>query len=175
VSAYFRREERSPQRVRFTRVQDWILPSSTALVEFEDMVVAAGTVRHISPDALQSVEKELGESRAVVPAGHWSAERYQSERDRLEALRAELQSGEATVRNRIKLSRLVEAWDRGDAATRRGLLAVLFDRLHTSGGQVAGYTARSDREAEVMGIMDALRRRVFNVGGDGFEPTASSV
>ena len=38
-----------------------------------------------------------------------------------------------------------------------------------------GQTLRADREADVLRIMEALGRRVVNVGGDGFEPTASSV
>jgi hypothetical protein len=50
-----------------------------------------------------------------------------------------------------------------------------FDCLHVSRGQIIGYTARADREAEVLQIMEALRRRVINVGGDGLEPTTSSV
>ena len=51
----------------------------------------------------------------------------------------------------------------------------MFDCLHVSGGQIVGYTARADRQGEVLQIMEALRRRVINVGGDGLEPTTSSV
>ena len=43
----------------------------------------------------------------------------------------------------------------------------MFDCLHVSGGQIVGYTARADRQGEVLQIMEALRRRVINVGGDG--------
>ncbi len=55
------------------------------------------------------------------------------------------------------------------------LLTALFDHLHVYDGQITGYTARKDREAEVLGLIEAVRRRVIKVGGDGLEPTTSSV
>ncbi len=55
------------------------------------------------------------------------------------------------------------------------MLAALFDCLHVSSGRIFGYTVRADREVDILEIMEALRRRVITVGGDGFEPTASSV
>ena len=103
----------------------------------------------------------------------WTAEHYQSERARLEALRDELTAPAPPPA--IQLRGLLDTWDRGDAFAHRELLAALFDCLHVSGGEIVGYTARADRQGEVLKLMEALRRRVINVGGDGFEPTASSV
>jgi hypothetical protein len=66
-------------------------------------------------------------------------------------------------------------FDLGDHIARREVLATLFDALHVKGAEIEGYSARADRESEVLTIMEALRRRVINVGGDGLEPTTSSV
>ena len=70
---------------------------------------------------------------------------------------------------------MLDTCDLGDAIARRHLLTVLFDCLHVSGGQIVGYTPRADRQAELLKIIEALRRRVMIVGGDGLEPTTSSV
>ena len=133
----------------------------------------ADDARDNSPDALASVERNMERAEQLFMWGHWNADRYQAERERLEALRSELAA--VVVTPRVQFHGLLQAWDHGDGIARREMLAAFFDYLHVSDGQIIGYTARADREAEVLQIMEALRRRVINVGGDGFEPTASSV
>jgi hypothetical protein len=121
--------------------------------------------RHTSPGALQSIERSLEREQQLFLWGHCTVEHYQAERERLEALRDELKA--AAPAPAIELRGLLDTWDNGDHVARRELLAAMFDCLHVSGGQIFGYTARADRHSEVLQIMEALRRRVINVGGDG--------
>jgi len=85
---------------------------------------------------------------------------------------------EAAVPERMhpKLTGLVEAWDSGDGIVRRELLATLFCGIHVSQGAVVGYSPSPQRQTQVMRLLETVRRKLsVNVGGDGFEPTASSV
>ena len=75
-----------------------------------------------------------------------------------------------------KLTGLLSAWDSGDALTRRELLATLFADIHVSQRRVVGYSPSPQRQTQVMRLLETVRRKLsVNVGGDGFEPTASSV
>ena len=75
-----------------------------------------------------------------------------------------------------KLSGPVETWDTGDGVVRRELLATLFSDIHIHEGRVFGHTPRPDRQAEVSRLIDTvLWKMSVVVGGDGLEPTASSV
>ena len=123
---------------------------------------------------LQAVDRSLERQRKLFTRGHIGEAEYLREETRLKELRAELM-GTAVPIPAIELRGLLDAWDLGDGVTRRELLAALFDHLHLSGGQIVGYTARADRQGEVLKLMEALRRRVTMVGGDGLEPTTSSV
>jgi DNA invertase Pin-like site-specific DNA recombinase len=143
--------------------------------DFGAVVESMAGKRHTSPDALQALERSLERSQQLFMWGHWTAEHYQSERTRLEALREELTTAAAAAAPAIQLHGLLDTWDRGDAFARRELLGALFDCLHVSGSEIVGYTARADRQGEILKLMEALRRRVINVGGDGLEPTASWV
>jgi DNA invertase Pin-like site-specific DNA recombinase len=125
--------------------------------------------RHTSPDALQSIDRSLERAEQLFMWGHWPAERYQTERERLTGLRAELLGATAPAPV-IQLRGVLDAWDLGDGVTRRELLAALFDHLHVSDGKIIGYTARHDREGEILKLMEAMRRRVMKVGGDGLSP-----
>jgi DNA invertase Pin-like site-specific DNA recombinase len=143
--------------------------------DFADQVAAlASQPEHTSPNALQAIERSLERAQQLFLWGEWSAERYQSERSRLLKRRAELLATDEPPAG-IQLRGLLQTWDLGDHIARRELLATLFDALHVSGEQITGYSARADREGAVLKIMEALRYRVINVGGDGLEPTASSV
>lgn len=115
-------------------------------------------------------------AQASLLWGHWDEQRYRAERERLEGMRKELQDAEGPARVEPKLSGLLSAWDSGDAVTRRELLATLFSHIHVCHGRVVGYTPRPDRQAQVTRLIDAIVLKLsVNVGGDGFEPTASSV
>ena len=129
--------------------------------------------RHTSPGALQSIEASLERHQKLFTWGHVTESEHVREVARLKELREELKDSPAAPA--IELRGLHEAWELGDGVTRRELLAALFDHVHISAGKIVGYTARSDRQAEVLSLMETVRRRVMKVGGDGLEPTTSSV
>lgn len=61
---------------------------------------------------------------------------------------------------------ILAAWDSGDPATRRDLLASLFDALNVEHGTIAAVLPRADRAAQVA----ALIEYVVAAEGEGFEP-----
>src|SRR6202022_1339865 len=102
--------------------------------------------------------------------------RYRAERERLEGVRRELQDAAGPERMDPKLSGLVDAWDSGDGVVRRELLATMFSDIHVREGRVGGYTPRPDRQTQVTRLIETVRWKLSAVvGGDGFEPTTSSV
>jgi len=91
-------------------------------------------------------------------------------------MRKELEDAAGSVRIDPKLTGLVTAWDTGDGIVRRELLATMFSDIHIREGRVVGYTPRPERQAQVTRLIDTVLWKVSAVvGGDGFEPTASSV
>jgi DNA invertase Pin-like site-specific DNA recombinase len=129
-----------------------------------------------SPGAIESIDRSLVRLDQLFLWGHWDESKYRSERERLEAMRNELQDAEEPQRIEPKLTGLVSAWDSGDAVVRRELLSTLFSDIHVSQGRVVGYTPRPERHAQVTRLLETVRTKVsVVVGGDGFEPTASSV
>jgi hypothetical protein len=59
---------------------------------------------------------------------------------------------------------------------RRDLLATLCSDIHIHEGRVFGYTPPPDRQAQVSRLIDTVLWKMSDVvGGDGLEPTASSV
>jgi hypothetical protein len=56
---------------------------------------------------------------------------------------------------------------RRDPTIRHELLAALFQSLNVRDGAVAEYTPRQDREAEVISLMDAVRRLDLAKSGEG--------
>jgi hypothetical protein len=85
--------------------------------------------------------------------GHVSEEKYLRERDRLEAVRTEMQAATRAVRT-IKLEGILDAWIQGNASGRRRLLGDLFDALHVTRDGITGYTPRSDHQAEVIDLLE---------------------
>ncbi len=129
-----------------------------------------------SRGAVEAIDRSLQRLDQLFLWGHWDEPKYRAERERLEGMRKELQAAEESSVVEPKLTGLISAWDSGDAVTRRELLATLFSDIHVSGGRVVGYTPRPDRHAQVSRLIDAILAKLsVNVGGDGFEPTASSV
>jgi hypothetical protein len=120
----------------------------------------------LADQVLRILERSLERAEQLFLWGHWDAVRFQAERQRLEALREELR-GATEPQPKIQLRGLLDAWDLGDAIARREMLRALFDWLHVSGGEIVGYSARADRQSQVLRLMEALRRRVLTVGGDG--------
>jgi DNA invertase Pin-like site-specific DNA recombinase len=129
-----------------------------------------------SQSAIESIDRSLERLNQLFLWGHWDEAKYRVERERLEGVRRELQDAAGPERMDPKLTGLVEAWDTGDGIVRRELLATLFSDIHVSQGRVRGYTPRPGKEAQVTKLIDAVRWKVsVRVGGDGLEPTASSV
>ena len=126
--------------------------------------------------AIESIDRSLGRLDQLFLWGHWTEAKYQAERDRLEALRNELRAAREPQLVDPKLTGLIAAWDAGDGVVRRELLATLFSDIHLSQGRVVGYTPRPDRQSQVTRLMDTISWKVsVMVGGDGLEPTTSSV
>lgn len=165
--------------------EDEILPWARALLheldalkpaDFADRVDVMTPKRTSDVGAsTDSIQGSLQRAEQLFLWGHWSPERYRAERDRLEAIQKDL--AEPLVDGCEPLiTDLAAAWDAGDAIARRELLATLFADLHVSGGRVVGYTPRPERAKDVTHMVDAILRKLFaSVGGDGLEPTASSV
>jgi site-specific DNA recombinase len=129
-----------------------------------------------SSGAIESIDRSLQRLDQLFLWGHWTEEKYRTERDRLEMLRKELQDAEQPQLVEPKLSGLIAAWDAGDGVTRRELLAALFSDIHVSKSRVVGYTPRADRQVQVTRLMDTISWKLsVSVGGDGLEPTTSSV
>ncbi len=59
---------------------------------------------------------------------------------------------------------------------RRELLAKLFTDIYVMHGRVQGYSPRPHRAPNLIRKIDSIVAKLsVSVGGDGFEPTASSV
>ena len=91
-----------------------------------------------SPGAIESIDRSLERLDQLFLWGHWDEPKYRAERERLEAMRKELQDAEEPQRIEPKLTGLVSAWDTGDAVVRRELLSTLF---RTSTSATAVYLA----------------------------------
>ena len=126
--------------------------------------------------AIESIDRSLQRLDQLFVWGHWDESRYRAERERLERIRKELEDTVELESLDPKLTGLLSPWDSGDAVVRRELLATLFADIHVSRGHVVGYTPSPLRQTQVMRLLETVRRKLsVNVGGDGFEPTASSV
>jgi Recombinase zinc beta ribbon domain len=167
---YYRcRGEDAPDRCQAPMIrEDQLIPWADDLFHrldahrpdgFAEAVAGQGKAPH-NPGAVAQVELTLERLGKRFMWGHVDEADYLQERSRLEAVRTDLQVA-AQPRQTIKLEGLVDAWDTGDPQTRRELLTVLFDALHVNAEGISGYTPRHDREAEVVGLMNAawqLRR-----------------
>jgi hypothetical protein len=129
-----------------------------------------------SQGAVDSIDRSLGRLNQLFLWGHWDEARYRAERERLEAMRKDLEDAAGPERIDPKLTGLVTAWDTGDGFVRRELLATMFSDIHIREGRVGGYTPRPERQAQVTRLIDTVVWKVSaEVGGDGLEPTASWV
>ena len=129
-----------------------------------------------SRGSIESIDRSLERLDQLFMWGHWTEAKYQAERSRLQAMRKELRDAEGAALVDPKLSGLLDAWDAGDGVVRRELLATLFSDIHVRQGRVVGYTPRPDRQEQVSRLMDTISWKLsVRVGGDGLEPTTSSV
>ena len=129
-----------------------------------------------SGSAAESIDRSLERLDQLFLWGHWTAAKYRPERERLEGMRKELTEPVAERQAEAPLTDLVATWDNGDAVGRRELLALLFTDIHIVNGRVEGYSPRPDRAPDLVRKIDSIVKKLsVSVGGDGFEPTASSV
>lgn len=129
-----------------------------------------------SRGAVESIDRSLERLDQLFVWGNWTEDRYRAERERLESLKQELEESVSGGWSEPTLTDIVQTWDKGDAVARRELLATLFSDIHVCQGRVVGYTPRPDRASAVTRLMEAVRWKVsVRVGGDGLEPTTSSV
>ncbi|HZT82238.1 MAG TPA: recombinase family protein [Gemmataceae bacterium] len=114
--------------------------------------------RRPAPDALRQIDAALERATEAFVRGWWSEERLLAERERLEALRQEIEREAEAPGPRVHFRGVLDAWDRGDARARRDLLACLFDELHVREGEIVGYTPAKGYEAEVVALMERVCR-----------------
>jgi DNA invertase Pin-like site-specific DNA recombinase len=173
-------EKLVPCRERWIRENELTPWARALLVELEALKPAdfarridlmSSSPQRDSTGAIDSIERSLERLDQLFLWGHWTEEKYQAERDRLEALRNELQAAQGPQVVDPKLTGLLDAWDAGDGIVRRELLATLFSDIHVSQGRVVGYTPRADRQTQVTRLMDTISWKVsVMVGGDGLSP-----
>jgi hypothetical protein len=106
--------------------------------------------------------------------GHVDEGAYRAEWERLEALKAEVETLEVESPP-INLVGIWQAWNTGDPVTRRELLASLFDEIDVEGGQIVGAKPRQERAAEIAALIDLIYSEppvggLLGVGREGFEP-----
>jgi hypothetical protein len=108
------------------------------------------------PQALAQIETSLARVGQRFEWGDISADEYQEKRERLLALRAEIigAPGGAAPLSAVP-SGLVTAWDAGDQAVRRALVANVFAELDLLDGRIAQGRPRADVAAEVARHLDA--------------------
>jgi len=111
-----------------------------------------------APDAVASIERTLERIERLFLWGHWTEDRYVSERARLMELHQQLteQATGGATRLLDVPQGVLTAWSSADSIARRELLACLFDDLHVRGGAIVGYAPRAERAAEV--VLAATRR-----------------
>ncbi|HEY1421519.1 MAG TPA: hypothetical protein VGG90_12530 [Candidatus Dormibacteraeota bacterium] len=118
-----------------------------------------------SQGAVESIDRSLQRLDQLFLWGHWTDEKYRAERERLEQMAKRARGVWGGGRIEPTLTDIVSAWDAGDAATRRELLAALFSDIHVQGGRVVGYTPRPDRATQVTRMVEAVRSKVSVSGG----------
>ncbi len=166
--------------------EDEITPWARALlVELERLQPAdfAHRIDQMSPNpvddsqgAIDTINRSLDRLNQLFLWGHWDEVKYRAERERFEGIRKDLLEVAVPERMDPKLTGMVEAWDSGDGIVRRELLTTLFSDIHISQGAVVGYSPSPQRQTQVTRLLETVRQKLsVNVGGDGFEPTASSV
>jgi hypothetical protein len=148
-----REEELLPQARAIFAALESFKPEEFEEAKERDLALQAG--RH-SPDALSQIEAQMERAAQAYVIGFWSQERSLAERERLEALKREIEQETAEPGRTINLTGILDAWDRGGEQARRGLLACLFEELHVHDRRIVGYTPRRDRAAEVAGLMEAV-------------------
>ena len=56
----------------------------------------------------------------------------------------------------VPLDGILDAWNQGDAQTRRELLQAFFDELDVRDGEIVGYKLRTDKQDEVAALLDPI-------------------
>jgi DNA invertase Pin-like site-specific DNA recombinase len=138
--------------VLFTRL-DAVRPKG-----FDAVKDASGRVRQPA-GALSQIDASLEKIRKLFTWGHIAEAEYQRDHKRLSELRTELESS-TRPQSTIKLTGILDAWQRGTGAHRRQLLMTLFDALIVDNGAIVECVPRRDRAAEVIAIMGAASARV---------------
>lgn len=109
----------------------------------------------------------MDRNRQLFVGGDITPEAYESEQQRLSAVRDELLVA-TTPQSTIRVEEVLVGWRLGTPDERRQLLGVSFDALHVKDGQVAAQTPREDRVSEVVELIGAAmgdRERVAAAGG----------
>ena len=85
--------------------------------------------------------------------GHLPEEDYLARRRHLEEVRSELQETPASPAIPIPIQGIGQAWQLADAARRRALLGVFFEKLYVADGAITKYVARREYTQEVEALI----------------------
>lgn len=121
--------------------------------DFSAAVSEMAAASHRPADALAQVEATIARLGKRFDWGHITEAEYLAEHGRLQTLREEIRAAQI-AEPAIRLDGVLEAWETGDAQTRRELLRELFDELDVRDGEIVGCRPRNDREVEVSALLD---------------------
>jgi hypothetical protein len=158
--------------VDLTGAVDELQPADFA-TEVHRQVETATSVRPTG--SLSQLEATFDRLEKLFMWGHLSDEKYRAERERLEAVRADLAAASDRAPP-IVLDNILDAWNDADNQGRREMLGALFDELDVADNRIVGYKPRCDYETDVAALMECVfeRRTAVRgcsmVGREGVEP-----
>lgn len=145
---------------------------------FRESIKSKQAGRTANGDTLASTEARIARLGQRFEWGHISEVEYQFEWARLHAVRSQL-ADDTQRRQTLRLDGVRGAWLTGDPVTRRDLLSTLFDEIDVDAGQIIAVKPRSDRVAEVAGLLEeaysssalAEAQSLLRVGRERSQPT----
>jgi DNA invertase Pin-like site-specific DNA recombinase len=147
----------------------------------EALAAAADAPPYRSPAAADHIDAQLARVGQRFEWGDITAEDYRQKREWLISQRDEVSSVEPKPPN-VRLSGLLDAWDRSDALGRRELLAALFVELDVKDGQVWRCRPQPEIAAELWAYLKdwkgaplSSQTDVLDVAPAGFEPAISAL
>jgi DNA invertase Pin-like site-specific DNA recombinase len=145
--------------------------------DFGESVNAERPARLANAATLASIDARIKRLGQRFEWGHIDEAGYRVAWDELQAARKQLTDVKQR-RQRIRLAGVLDAWQAGDAVSKRDLLGTLFDEIDVHGGQIVAVKPRGDLLAEVSELIDRAYENppqvgsesLLGVGREGVEP-----
>jgi DNA invertase Pin-like site-specific DNA recombinase len=103
--------------------------------------------------SVEQVQASLDRLEKLFVWGHVDEGEYLSRRKQLTDLKAELSGPLSQPATRIEVAGIGQAWRVADAAQRRRLLGVFFEKLYVVDGDITKYVARRDHRDQVEALV----------------------